>query len=134
MAHLGLRPQSIGLIGEYKTQGRTAASASQIVELSSRMVAAGAAAILLEAVPPDVAKAVVDAVSVPVIGCGAGPACHGYVFVTHDALALTARRPKFAPNLGDIASPLLEAFKTYVRQVSSGQYPAAEHNYENSSK
>ena len=134
MAHLGLRPQSIGLIGEYKTQGRTAEAAKEIVELSSRMVKAGAAAILLEAVPPDVGKAVVEAVSVPVIGCGAGPACHGFVFVTHDALALTAHRPKFAPNLGDLASPLLEAFRTYVRQVSGGQYPAAEHNYEKSSR
>jgi 3-methyl-2-oxobutanoate hydroxymethyltransferase len=130
MAHLGLRPQSIGLIGGYKTQGRTTASAKQIVELSSRLVDAGAAAILLEAVPPDVSKTVVETVSVPVIGCGAGPACHGYVFVTHDALGLTPHRPRFVPDLADIASPLLAAFKNYVRQVSDGQYPAAEHNYE----
>jgi 3-methyl-2-oxobutanoate hydroxymethyltransferase len=132
MAHVGLRPQSIGLLGEYKTQGRTPAEAERIVDLSSRMVGAGAAAILLEAVPPDVSAAVVQAVSVPVIGCGAGPACHGYVFVTHDALGLTSHRPKFVPSLGDLATPMLQAFRQYVQLVAAGKYPAAEHNYEKS--
>jgi len=130
MAHVGLRPQSIGLLGEYKTQGRTAEDAERIIECSSSLAQAGAAAILLEAVPPDVSIAVVGAVSVPVIGCGAGPACHGYVFVAHDALGLTPRRPKFVPVLGDLATPTLEAFRTYVRMVRDGKYPAAEHNYE----
>lgn len=130
VAHLGLRPQSIGLIGKYKTQGRTDAEANRIVQLSSRLADAGAAAILLEAVPPEVSSAVVEAVGVPVIGCGAGPACHGYVFVTHDALGLTPHRPRFVPSLGDLATPMIEAFRTYVRLVSSGKYPAAEHNYE----
>jgi 3-methyl-2-oxobutanoate hydroxymethyltransferase len=130
IAHLGLRPQSIGLIGEYKVQGRTPVDARQIVQLATRLVRAGAAGILLEAVPPAVAAAVVEAVSVPVIGCGAGPACHGYVFVTHDALGLTPRRPKFVPSLGDLATPMIEAFRAYVRLVNSGKYPAPEHNYE----
>jgi 3-methyl-2-oxobutanoate hydroxymethyltransferase len=129
IAHLGLRPQSIGLIGEYKVQGRNPVDARQIVQLATRLVRAGAAGILLEAVPPSVAAAVVEAVSVPVIGCGAGPACHGFVFVTHDALGLTPRRPKFVPNLGDLATPMNEAFREYVRLVISGEYPAAEHNY-----
>jgi 3-methyl-2-oxobutanoate hydroxymethyltransferase len=129
MAHVGLRPQSIGLLGEFKAQGRTAAEAERIVHSASRLAQAGAAAILLEAVPPDVSAAVVDAVSVPVIGCGAGPACHGFVFVAHDALGLTPRKPKFAPALGDIATPMREAFEKYVQLVESGQYPAAEHNY-----
>jgi 3-methyl-2-oxobutanoate hydroxymethyltransferase len=129
IAHLGLKPQSIGLIGEYKVQGRTAPDAKQIVQMATRAARAGAAGILLEAVPPSVAQAVVEAVSVPVIGCGAGPACHGYVFVTHDALGLTPRRPKFVPNLGDLATPMIEAFKGYVEMVRGGRYPAAEHNY-----
>jgi 3-methyl-2-oxobutanoate hydroxymethyltransferase len=130
MAHIGLRPQSIGLLGEYKLQGRTAVEAERIVESAARLVRAGAAAILLEAVPPDVSAAVVDAVAVPVIGCGAGPACHGYVFVAQDALGLTPRKPKFVPVLGDLAAPMLEAFRAYVRMVQGGKYPAAEHNYE----
>jgi 3-methyl-2-oxobutanoate hydroxymethyltransferase len=134
MAHIGLRPQSIGLLGEYKTQGRTPLEAERIVEMSARLAGAGAAAILLEAVPPDVSAAVIDSIGVPVIGCGAGPACHGYVFVTHDALALTAHQPKFVPSLTDLATPMLEAFRTYVRLVDEGKYPGPEHSYAASSK
>jgi 3-methyl-2-oxobutanoate hydroxymethyltransferase len=130
MAHLGLRPQSVGLLGGYKARGRTAGEAGKIVELAVRMEKSGAAAVLLEAVPPEVSEAVVEAVSLPVIGCGAGPACHGYVFVTHDALGLSERHPKFVPKLGDIATPLTDYFREYVRQVAGGQYPAAEHCYE----
>jgi 3-methyl-2-oxobutanoate hydroxymethyltransferase len=130
MAHVGLRPQWIGLIGQYKTQGRTDAEAKRIVQLASRLADAGAAAILLEAVPPEVSSAVVQAVGVPVIGCGAGPSCHGYVFVTHDALGFSARRPRFVPNLADLATPTAEAYRSYVQLVASGKYPAAEHNYE----
>ena len=66
----------------------------------------------------------------PVIGCGAGPACHGHVVVTHDLLGLTPRPPKFVPKLGDLAMPMLQCFSDYVRAVSSGSYPAAEHGYE----
>jgi 3-methyl-2-oxobutanoate hydroxymethyltransferase len=130
MAHVGLRPQSIGLLGEFKAQGRTAADAEQIVECSSRLARAGAAAILLEAVPPDVSRAVVDAVTVPVIGCGAGPACHGYIFVAQDALGLTPRKPKFVPILGDLATPMREAYQRYIQMVQEGKYPLSEHNYE----
>ena len=130
MAHVGLRPQSIGLLGEFKAQGRTAVDAEKIVRDAIRLARAGAAAILLEAVPPDVSATVVREVAVPVIGCGAGPACHGFVFVAQDALGLSPRKPKFVPVLGDLATPMLEAFRTYIRLVDRGEYPAAEHNYE----
>jgi 3-methyl-2-oxobutanoate hydroxymethyltransferase len=83
----------------------------------------------LEAVPAEVAKAVVDAASIPVIGCGAGPHCHGSVFVTHDALGLTENPPRFAPHLTDLASPAVAAFAEYVRQVAAGEYPAADQQY-----
>lgn len=132
MAHLGLRPQSVGLLGGYSARGKTAQEAHQIVELAKKMEHAGAASILLEAVPPEVSLAVVQAVGLPVIGCGAGPACHGHVMVTHDAIGLTdsKRLPKFVPHLGDMATPLVKCFQEYVRQVSGGKYPAAEHCYE----
>ena len=129
MAHLGLRPQAVGVLGGYRAQGRTAAEAGRIVDLARQMEQAGAAAILLEAVPPEVAGAVVDATSLPVIGCGAGPVCHGHVVVTHDTLNLTPRPPRFAPKLGDLATPTTQAFEAYVRQVQSGAYPAPEHGY-----
>lgn len=129
MPHLGLRPQSVGVLGGYKYQGRTAHEAKEIVALALRMEDAGAVAFLLEAVPPEVANAVVERTTVPVVGCGAGPACHASVIVTHDGLGMTAARPKFVPNLADIATPLREAFARYVHDVASGAYPAAQHNY-----
>ncbi len=129
MAHLGLRPQAVGLMGGYKTQGRTASQAGEIVDLARQVQDAGAAAILLEAVPPPVARAVIDAVELPVIGCGAGPDCHGHVIVTHDALNLTDHAPKFVPRLADIASPLRAAFALYVQQIADGRYPGPEHGY-----
>ena len=129
MAHVGLRPQSVGLVGGYRTQGRTAEDARAIVALALQMERAGAAALLIEAVPSEVGKAVVEATAIPVIGCGAGDSCHGHVFVTHDAVGLTESAPRFAPKLGDLATPAVAAFSEYVRQVGAGEYPAPENQY-----
>jgi 3-methyl-2-oxobutanoate hydroxymethyltransferase len=130
MAHIGLRPQSVNLLGGYRVQGRAAGDAEKLVETAIQLERAGAAAILLEATPPPVAQAVVDAVKVPIIGCGAGPACHGHVFVTHDALGLTPATPKFVPHLADLAGSMKAAFADYIRQVEAGEYPGPQHAYE----
>jgi 3-methyl-2-oxobutanoate hydroxymethyltransferase len=130
MAHLGLRPQSVGIMGGYKFQARTAADADNLLALALLMQKSGAAALLLEAVPPEVSARVVEQTAIPVIGCGAGPACHGSVVVTHDILGLTGRRPKFAPLIADLAEPIKKAFSRYVEMVGSAEYPASEHNYE----
>jgi 3-methyl-2-oxobutanoate hydroxymethyltransferase len=130
MAHLGLRPQSVNVIGGYKFQGRTADEARAIVSQATQLERAGAAALLLEAVPPEVSARVVERTRIPVIGCGAGPACHGSVIVIHDGIGLSAHRPRFAPTLGDVGAAMKESFANYVEQVSSGRYPAAEHQYE----
>ena len=131
IAHLGLRPQAVGVVGGYRYHGRTAAEAGDIVNLARRMTAAGAVALLIEAVPAEVGQAVVEAVDVPVIGCGAGPHCHGSVVVTHDAVGLSAgpNRPRFVPELGDLAAPAVQYFRDYVDAVRSGRYPAPEHQY-----
>ena len=129
VAHLGLKPQSVGLLGGYRFQGRTSEEAQDILALALQMQGSGAAAILLEAVPPEVAKAVVDNTYVPVIGCGAGPGCHSCVIVTQDGLGLTPTRPRFVPALADLAGPLKDAFARYVDAVSTGTYPAPEHDY-----
>jgi 3-methyl-2-oxobutanoate hydroxymethyltransferase len=130
MAHIGLRPQTVGLVGGYRFQGRTADEARQIVSLATKMRDAGAAALLLEAVPPEIGKAVVDATDVPVIGCGGGAACHGHVVVTHDAVGLSPQAPRFVPELGNVAEPLKRAFADYVRLISSGTYPTPQQQYE----
>ncbi len=129
MVHVGLKPQAVNLLGGYRFQGRTAEEASQILALSLQLESAGAAAILLEAVPPEVAKVVIDRVSIPVIGCGAGPDCHGCVIVTQDGLGLTPHRPRFVPSLTELAPLLKNAFSGYVADVKSGAYPAPQHNY-----
>jgi 3-methyl-2-oxobutanoate hydroxymethyltransferase len=130
IAHLGLRPQSVGILGGYRFQGRTAAEAMEILKLARQMEQVGAAGLLLEAVPREVAAAVVAATGIPVIGCGAGDPCHGSVIVTQDALGFTPRPPKFVPALADLAKPLQQAFGDYVRLIASGEYPAPEHRYE----
>ncbi len=126
-AHLGLRPQSAQLQG-YRTQGRTAESAAAIVQDARRMADAGAVAILLEAVPPEVSEAVVAAVEVPVIGCGAGPACVAHVVVLQDLLGLTAHSPRFVPRL-DGSMDLKSAIEQWVRLVETAAYPAPDHCY-----
>jgi 3-methyl-2-oxobutanoate hydroxymethyltransferase len=130
MAHLGLRPQSVGIMGGYKFQGRTALEADNLVALAQLMQKSGAAALLLEAVPPEVSLRVVEQTAIPVIGCGAGPACHGSVVVTHDSIGLTPRRPRFAPLIADLSEPLKSAFARYAQDVRSGKYPGIEHQYE----
>ena len=131
VAHLGLRPQAVHLMGGYRTQGRTAASAESVVTDAIAMQSAGAAAVLLEAVPAEVSAAVVAATDVPVIGCGAGPACCGHVVVTPDAIGLNTggRVAKFVPQLADVRPALVGAYAEFVRQVVAGQYPAPEHTY-----
>ncbi len=130
MGHIGLRPQSIGMLGGYRTQGRTAAEACEIVALGLQLEQAGATAILIEAVPPEIASALAAKSNVPVIGCGAGPNCHGHVIVAHDGLGLTPNRPKFVPQLANLAEPSKEAFARFVSQVGDGSYPASEHCYQ----
>jgi 3-methyl-2-oxobutanoate hydroxymethyltransferase len=129
IAHMGLRPQSVGVVGGFRAQGRSADDALEIVSLAIRMQQAGAAGILLEAVPPEVSAAVVAETDLPVIGCGAGPACHGHVVVLQDILGLSTRRPKFAPLIADLSVPLREAMGEYARRIETGEYPADEHNY-----
>jgi 3-methyl-2-oxobutanoate hydroxymethyltransferase len=129
IAHLGLKPQAVGLLGGYRFQGRTAGEAREIVGSALQMEDAGAAAVLLEAVPPEIAKAVVEQTRVPIIGCGAGPACHACVIVTQDGLGLTPHRPRFVPTLTELAAPLKDAFGMYVESVANGKYPAPEHDY-----
>ncbi|HEX4123887.1 MAG TPA: 3-methyl-2-oxobutanoate hydroxymethyltransferase [Tepidisphaeraceae bacterium] len=130
MVHLGLRPQTIGMLGGYRYQARTANGADELIMSAREAEDHGAAALLLEAVPPEASAAVVKETSLPVIGCGAGPACHGHVVVTQDALGLTDRPPRFVPHLANLADPAITAFTEYARQVREQEYPARQHQYE----
>lgn len=129
IAHLGLRPQAAALLGGYRVQARSPTEQDELVAMARRCEAAGAAALLLEAVPSSAAQRVVDAVAVPVIGCGAGPACHGHVVVTPDLLGLTGQRPRFVPGDHDLTGTLLDAFRRWVEDVQARRYPAPQHQY-----
>lgn len=130
IAHLGLRPQSVLTPDGYRAQARDAAAIEALVADARRMVAAGAEMLLLEAVPNEASQAVVEAVDVPVIGCGAGAACNGYVVVTQDMLAMGQMRPpRFVPVLAQVGATIEDAMRRYVESIETGRYPAAEHAY-----
>lgn len=131
IAHIGLRPQRVMADEGFRVQARDPASIEALAEDARQLVAAGAAMILLEAVPNEAAAAVVCAVDVPVVGCGAGPACDGHVVVTHDMLGwrTTVRTPRFVPVLADVGARTEAAMREYAQQIASGVYPGPEHVY-----
>ena len=129
-AHLGLRPQSVAAADGYRAQARDVDAVAALVAQAQGMVAAGASLLLLEAVPPEASAAVVAAVDVPVIGCGAGPACDGHVVVTHDLLGLLPGRvPRFVPVLEHLHERVVAAMRQWSDDIASGRYPAPEHTY-----
>jgi 3-methyl-2-oxobutanoate hydroxymethyltransferase len=129
IAHLGLQPQTAERREQLKVQARNAPDMERLASQARDMVSAGAAMILLEAVPPEAAQSVRDAIEVPLIGCGAGPACDGFVVVTHDLLGLTERPPKFVPVLEHLRDLTVTAMTRWREMIADGSYPAAEHNY-----
>lgn len=130
IAHLGLCPQQVETRAELRAQARDVEAIETLVADCREMVASGAEMILLEAVPNEASSAVVEALDVPVIGCGAGPACHGHVVVTHDMLGIgDGRPPRFVPVLAEIGTAIESAMATYVEQIDSGTYPGPEHVY-----
>ncbi|MEI7767735.1 MAG: 3-methyl-2-oxobutanoate hydroxymethyltransferase [Phycisphaerae bacterium] len=128
-AHLGLLPQKVAPGGSYKAQGRSASAKAEIVARARAMRAAGAQMILLEAVPDAVSQAVIAAVDCPVLGCGAGPSCHGHVVVTLDMLGYADRLPRFVEPYGAIPAAILSAVQAYKTAIATGTYPAERHTY-----
>lgn len=127
MAHLGLRPQSIHQLGGYRVQGKSAEAARRILEDARLMEEAGAVALLIEAVPTEVAEAVCRATELPVIGCVSGPLCDGQVVVLHDILGLNAGHPPSSVRVyAELRPVLLEAFRKYAADVNEGRFPIPE--------
>lgn len=130
-AHLGLTPQSVNKLGGYKVQGRSEDSASTLLEDAKALEQAGAAMILLECVPSPVAKAITEAVSVPVIGIGAGIDTDAQVLVLHDILGITpGRKPRFVKDFMAEADSIQGAVKAYVDAVRNQTFPQPEHGFE----
>jgi len=130
MAHIGIRPQSIGKIGRFKAEATTAEMAMELINLAEQMVAAGADSLLLEGTAAEVAEIITKRSPVPVIGCGSGPGCDGQILIAHDILGLTqGPSPKFAKSYSNLAESTIEAFTAYSKEVQTGRFPDAEHSY-----
>ena len=134
VAHVGSRPQQVRHEGGYHAAGRTQAEADHIVATGRMMLEAGADMLLIEAVPNEVSRSVVEAATtgdqfVPVIGCGAGPACHGHVIVLHDLLGLTDWQPPFAPAMTSIGRQIADTARKWVEKVERGEYLKDDHPY-----
>jgi 3-methyl-2-oxobutanoate hydroxymethyltransferase len=131
MGHLGLTPQSVNALGGFKVQGRQPEAADALVEDALSLVEAGVFAIVLEAVPAAVARRVTEAVPVPTVGIGAGPACDGQVLVLHDLLGLEDRvLPRFVRRYAALRAEGTEAVAAFAADVRSGAFPGPEETYE----
>jgi len=130
-AHMGLTPQTVNVLGGYKVQGRQEAQARQMRADAIALEQAGAAMLLLECVPSELAAEITQAVNIPVIGIGAGSATDGQVLVLHDmlGLSLSGRVPKFVKNFMAGQPDIPSALAAYVKAVKDVTFPAAEHGF-----
>ncbi len=130
VAHLGLTPQSVNALGGFKVQGKGEEAAKQLIEDAKALEAAGASALVLECIPPNLAKAVSAAIGIPTIGIGAGVDCDGQVLVFHDMLGIYDKMsPKFVKRYVDARTPMLTGLQNYIDEVKSSTFPAAEHTF-----
>ncbi|TFW33269.1 3-methyl-2-oxobutanoate hydroxymethyltransferase [Massilia horti] len=127
-AHVGLTPQFVHQLGGYKVQGKTDATAGQLKSDALALQAAGAALIVIEAVPASLGKEVTELLHIPTIGIGAGPDCSGQVLVMHDMLGVfPGRKARFVKNFMDGQSNIEGAVSAYVAAVKDGSFPSQEH-------
>jgi 3-methyl-2-oxobutanoate hydroxymethyltransferase len=129
-AHLGLKPQSVHKTGGFRVQGRGENAAKRMLENAKALESAGADIVLLECIPNDLGAEITAALSVPVIGIGAGPATDGQILVLYDILDITSgKKPRFVKDFMEGAGNNLEAVRRYVRAVKDGSYPGPEHGF-----
>ncbi len=130
MGHVGLTPQSSAVLGGFKAQGRTAESAKAIIADAQAVYEAGAFAVLVEAVPPEVMKIITCELPIPVYGIGAGVECDGQVMICSDILGIfQAFTPKFVKKYANIGAEMLKVFEEYCNDVRASRFPGAEHTY-----
>jgi 3-methyl-2-oxobutanoate hydroxymethyltransferase len=128
--HIGLTPQTASALGGFKMQGKDAAAAKQIIDDARGLEDAGVFSIVLEAVPAPLGKLVSEAVTVPIIGIGAGPDVDGQVLVTHDMVGLFDKFiPKFVKQYTQIRTIILDAMQAYKKDVQDAAFPGPEHSF-----
>jgi len=130
MGHLGMTPQSVHRYGGYKVQGRESDHALVLLNDAKALEAAGAFAIVLEAIPAELAKTITEQVAIPTIGIGAGPHCDGQVLVLYDLLGLFDEFvPKFVRPYAHLKTDALQALRRYKEEVEQGKFPGDSESY-----
>ncbi|MBM7647968.1 3-methyl-2-oxobutanoate hydroxymethyltransferase [Bacillus ectoiniformans] len=130
VAHLGLTPQSVGVLGGYSVQGKTAEAARTLLEEAVQAEASGAFMLVLECVPYQIAEAVSKALTIPVIGIGAGEGTDGQVLVYHDILQYGVDRvAKFVKTYEDLNHIIAPAISSYVKEVKTQEFPERQHSF-----
>jgi 3-methyl-2-oxobutanoate hydroxymethyltransferase len=130
MGHVGLTPQSVNALGGYRVQGKTTDSAEQLLRDARAVEAAGAFAVVLEAVPRELAAQITRELRIPTIGIGAGPDCDGQILVVHDLLGLTFdQTPKFARRYANVGEAIANAVRGYCEDVRKGNFPSDSESY-----
>lgn len=128
--HLGLLPQSVNSLGGYKVQAKTDADAQQLIADAHSLTQAGAAMIVLEAIPAALAKQVTGSIDIPTIGIGAGVDCNGQVLVLYDMLGINpGKPPRFAHNFMEGADSVAAAIAAYVTAVKASAFPTEKHSF-----
>ncbi|KAK9475805.1 ketopantoate hydroxymethyltransferase [Lipomyces japonicus] len=130
MGHIGLTPQRSAALGGFKVQANTIQSARDLLDTARALQHAGCFAIVLEAVPSEVARIVTESIDIPTIGIGAGSACSGQVLVQLDMVGGFQKfTPKFVKKFDNIYDRQIDAISQYVDQVKARQFPGPEHCY-----
>lgn len=130
VAHLGLTPQSVGVLGGYRVQGKDAQTAKQLIEDARNVEEAGACMLVLECVPKQLAALVQQQLTIPIIGIGAGHQTDGQVLVYHDLIGYGSDRvPKFVKQYANISSTIATAVSAYVLEVKNIQFPEDSHSF-----
>lgn len=130
VGHIGLTPQTAGQLGGFKVQGRDLESVEKLRNDALALQDAGAFALVLEAIPRQVAENISKELTIPTIGIGAGAECDGQVLVYHDLLGLFERfKPKFVKQYANLGVQAVEGIRAYVKEVKLGEFPALEHTF-----
>jgi 3-methyl-2-oxobutanoate hydroxymethyltransferase len=130
LAHIGLTPQSIHRMGGYRVQGKTEEAKKRLLEEAHIVEDAGAFALVLEAIPMELARKITGELAIPTIGIGAGPHCDGQVLVVHDVLGLFERFvPKFVKRYAGLKDEALKAIKSYKEDVQNGGFPTEDQSF-----
>ena len=129
MAHVGLTPQAINVIGSFRAQGRDEEDWGRIEEDALTVAKAGAFSLVIEAVAEPLARKITGAVPIPTIGIGASAACDGQVLVMEDMLGLSPRVPKFVKRYGELGPGIDKAIADYAAEVRARSFPGPDHVY-----